>query len=192
LAAARTYPVEIVRRLDPHDLAQPGEDELDRGEEDGLGDNQQYQDLRGASWDDVADALDREAALFERFEAAADLDAEAERLDEERANAVFPEDDLWGLDVGVIGATMALSALGATPVSSCNAGGFGGHHVARFPYVAFFATPHQAQLILAIAEDAAVGLDVIDAGIARLFGRTDVDLHRFGRAALRRFRGANG
>ena len=66
------------------------------------------------------DALGREKALFERFARAADLNREAELYEEERANADQPEEDLWGLDVGVVGATLALSALGATPFNSCN------------------------------------------------------------------------
>jgi len=90
------------------------------------------------------------------------------------------------LDIGVIGATLALSALGATTVSSCNAGGFGGRHVAAFPCVAFFFPRDLADEVLAIAEEADVGLDLVTGGIARLYGGPDYDLHRFGQAALRR------
>jgi hypothetical protein len=135
---ARTYPQPITRILDPDTLGVLSEEDADRGEEDGLEGNQQYRDLRGMSWAQVEAALRQEAAFFNRLAAAADLDEEAELIEEEREAADFPEDDLWGLDVGVISATLALSALGATPVSSCNAGGFGGHHVAAFPHVAFF------------------------------------------------------
>jgi hypothetical protein len=182
----RSYPQPIVRVLDPASLRVLSEEDADRGEEDGLEGNQHYRDLRGISWQQVAAALRKEAELFERLAAAADLDDEAERIDEEREEADFPEDDLWGLDVGVIGATLALSALGATPVSSCNAGGFGGHHVAAFPHVAFFLPPSAAGAVLAIADEADVGVDVVEGGIARLYGRTDFDLHRFAQVALNR------
>lgn len=182
----RTYPVPIVREFDPVDLGALSDEEADRGEDDGLQGNQQYQDLRGADWDDVQVALDAEAVLFTRFAAAADLDEEAERYDEERGEAELPEDDLWGLDIGVAGATLALSALGAVTVSSCNAGGFGGHHVSRFPHVAFFLPRSAAAEVLAIAEQADVGLDIVEGGIARLYGKTDFDLHRFAEVALSR------
>lgn len=186
MADARTYPHPIIRVLNPDTLEVMSEEDADRGEEDGLEGNQQYRDLRGMTWTQVAAALLQEAEFFDRLAAAADLDEEAELIDKEREEADFPDDDLWGLDVGVISATLALSALGATPVSSCNAGGFGGHHVAAFPHVAFFVPRSAASEVLAIAEAADVGLDVVEGGIARLYGRTDFDLHRFAQFALNR------
>jgi hypothetical protein len=191
LRLSRVYQVEIVRHLPVADLAMPTRAEIERGEDNGLAGNQYYQDLRGATWDEVAGILTREAALFERFDAATDLDKEAELFEEERLEEVFPEADLCGLDVGVAGAVMALSAMGAIPVGSCNAGGFGGHHAASFPYVAFFLARDLADEVLATAVEADVGLDIVGGGIARLFGRTDHDLHRYGQTALVRH-GASG
>ncbi len=81
-------------------------------------------------------------------------------------------------------ATIALSALGATPVGSCNAGGFGGHHQARYPYVAFYVEPGPAALILALAQAAEVGLRGDDSGLAQIYGAGDLDLLRFAEAAL--------
>ena len=188
-AAVQTYAQPIIRSLDPDALGVLSDEDAERGEEDGLEGNQLYCDLRGITWGQVADALRQEAAFFSRLTVAADLDAEAARIEAEREEADFPEEDLWGLDVGVIGATLALSALGATPVSSCNAGGFGGQHVAVFPHVAFFLPRTAAAEVLAIAEMADVGLDVVEGGIARLYGRTDFDLHRFAHVALNRHDG---
>lgn len=185
----RIYPITIRRSFVAGDLRTPSAAELERGEEDGLGGNQHYQDLRDASWDLVAEVVEEEAALIARFEAAGDLDAEAEEFQDERLDG---DDALWGLDVGVAGATFALSALGAVPIGSCNAGGFGGHHVASFPYVAFFAEPAIAPVILSLAASAEVGLDVVDGGTGRLFGRTDHDLHRFAQVALGRVRRDHG
>lgn len=186
MTESRTYPVTIVRELDVGTLAVLSDEEADSGEDDGLQGNQQYRDMRGITWSQVEEALGREAALFQRFAASADLDQEAELYEEEREEAFLPEEDLWGLDIGVIGATLALSALGATTVSSCNAGGFGGRHVARFPYVAFFLPREIAGEVMAIAVAADVGLDTTEGGLARLCGRTDFDLHRFGETALKR------
>lgn len=182
----RTYPVEIVRCFPPSELAIPSAAELERGEEDGLAGNQHYQDLRGVSWDGAAEVMADEAALIVRFEAAKDLDAEAEQFEDERLD---DGDALCGLDIGVAGAAFVLSALGAVPMGSCNAGGFGGHHVASFPYVAFYLVPDLAEAVLSIADQADVGLDIIDDGIARVYGRTDFDLHRFASVALNHHRG---
>lgn len=190
MTGSHVYPAPPERELDLDALAVLSEEEADAGEDVGLQGNQQYRDMRGISWDQVADALEQEAALFRRFEAADDLDAEAELYDEEREEAFLPEEDLWGLDVGVIGATLALSALGATTVSSCNAGGFGGFHVAQFPHVVFFLPKEIAGEVLATAEAADVGLSMTVGGLVCVSGRTDFDLHRFGEVALARHRKA--
>jgi hypothetical protein len=190
MIGVRVYPAPSEREIDLKALAVLSEEEADAGEDDGLQGNQQYRDLRGISWDQVADGLDAEAVLIQRFGASDDIDAEAERYDEEREEAFLPEEDLWGLDVGVIGATLALSALGATTVSSCNAGGFGGFHVAQFPHIAFFLPREIAGEVLAIAEAAGAGLAMTTGGLVCLSGRTDLDLHRFGEVALARHRKA--
>ncbi|MCR5876889.1 hypothetical protein LRS10_23665 [Phenylobacterium sp. J426] len=133
----------------------------------------------------VADAVQRERALFDRFAKADDLDEEAEAYAEELEDAELPEDDLWGLDVGVISAVLALSALGALPVSSCNAGGFGGRHAEAFPLVVLYLPRELAHAVLNLARKAGAGVDMIEGGLVRLFGRTDYDLHRFAEFALR-------
>lgn len=186
MADQHVYRQPIVREIDIHQLAEISDEEADAGEDNGLEGNQQYRDIRSIGWDFVAEALAREKALFVRFAAAEDMEAEAELYAEEIETALFPEEDLWGLDVGVIGAVMVLSALGAVTVSSCNAGGFGGDHVEQFPLVACFVPPALAGELLAIAEAADVGLDMTDGGLVRLYGRTDFDLHRFAEVALAR------
>ena len=190
MIGVRVYPAPAEREIDLKALAVLSEKEADAGEDDGLQGNQQYLDLRGISWDQVAYGLDAEAALIQRFGASDNIDAEAERYDEEREEAFLPEEDLWGLDVGVIGATLALSALGATTVSSCNAAGFGGFHVAQFPHIAFFLPREIAGEVLAIAEAVGAGLAMTTGGLVCLSGRTDLDLHRFGEVALARHRKA--
>ena len=189
MAVQRTYPIEIVRDIRSHDLATCPAEEVDQGEDEGFYGNQHFRDLRDVTWDQVAEAVRAEEVLFQRFAEAVDLDDEAERLEEERGEALLDDEDYWGLDVGVIGATLALSALGCVTVSSCNAGGFGGQHVARFPHIAFFLPRELADQVLGVAVEADVGLDVIDGGLARLFGARDDDLHRFAQALLRRFGG---
>jgi hypothetical protein len=185
----RTYLQPIIRGLDPDGLAVLSHEAAESGEEDGLEGNQQYRDIRFVTWDEVEMGLDREARLFARFAAADDIDAEAEAYVDEIEEAELPEEDLWGLDVGVIGAVLALSALGAVTVTSCNAGGFGGRHTEAFPLVGFYLPRALATEVMAIATAADVGLDQPHGGLARLYGRTDFDLHRFGQVALARYQG---
>jgi hypothetical protein len=82
------------------------------------------------------------------------------------------------LDVGVASAVIALSALGATPFISCNAGSFGGVHPAGRPYVAFFVGAASPDILVELAEAAGVGLEVED-GVVRLYARTVLDLIKF-------------
>lgn len=179
------YPGATGQTLDVTRLATLSDVDADEADESGyLDGNQMYQDLRGYGWDDVAAAVAIERRFIARLQAADDLDDEAQRIDDERLECFEPSDGLWELDIGVAAATIALSALGATPVGSCNAGGFGGHHQARYPYVAFYVEPGPAALILALAQAAEVGLRGDDSGLAQIYGAGDLDLLRFAEAAL--------
>lgn len=160
------------------------------GDEGYLRGNSRYADHRGWLWADVRDALKVEAAVVDQIAAAVPVSAEAEAafeaqrdLDSEGAEA------LWGLDVGVASAVIALSALGAVPFISCNAGSFGGVHAASRPYVAFYIAKASADLLVALAESAGVGLEVQD-GVLCLYGRTILDLMQFARLAEAQSRSA--
>lgn len=173
------YPQPIVRHLDIESLAEISDEDAEAGEEVGLEGNQLYTDLRWVGWDLVAKAIDWETALFARFEAAESVEDEAERYAAEIAAAESPEEDFIGLDVGVIAAVFALSALGALTFSSCNAGGFGGRHLRSVPVVELYLPHTLAAVVLNVAEIADVGLEQTSGGLVRLYGRTDFDLHRF-------------
>ncbi|HXZ18009.1 MAG TPA: hypothetical protein VEH77_18950, partial [Roseiarcus sp.] len=108
--------------------------------------------------------------------------------EELQATSFEDEPALWGLDVGVAAATIALSAYGATPVSSCNAGAFGGQHQAKHPYVAFYLPKALAAEIMHCAEESNVGLLCDEDGVAQIYGREEMDLHRFAETAWRRHR----
>jgi hypothetical protein len=186
MSGQHSYRPPIVRSLDVNRLAELSDEAADSGEEDGLEGNQQYRDIRFITWAQVADGIAREQELFARFAAAEDVEEEAKRYTEEIEEALFPEEDLWGLDIGVIGAVLALSALGAVTVTSCNAGGFGGRHTEAFPLVVFYLPQAAADEVMAVAQTADVGLDMTEGGLVRLYGRTDFDLHRFAEIALAR------
>src|SRR6201999_3548906 len=106
----------------------------------------------------LASTIESETDFIGRLQAAADLDAAAEALDDERLDLDEPADGLWGLDIGVASAVAAFSALGGAPVSSCNAGGFGGTHTAEHPYVAGYLPAAAADVLLEAAEAAGVGI----------------------------------
>ncbi len=182
----RIYDEPIRRLIVSASLAVLSDEEADAGEEHGLEGNHLYRDVRSVQWDLVAAAIQAEAALFDRFRASADMDAEYEAWREELEEAETPEEDFWGLDLGVISAVFALSAIGAVTVRSCNAGGFGGRHAEPFPLVTMFLPLKHVAEVLAAAEAADVGLDMLEGGLVRLYGRTDFDLHRFAQIALAR------
>jgi hypothetical protein len=180
---AKTYPVAISRALEIGGLALLSESEAEEGEDSGFLDgNQMYQDLRALSRADLATTIKREASLMTRLKTAPDLDPTAELVDEERLDVFEPADGLWGLDIGVASAVVAFSVLGGTPVSSCNAGGFGGTHTADNPYVTGYLPPSAADELLKAAQSADVGVATTDDGLVQIFGRTDLDLLRFARA----------
>lgn len=182
---AHLYPVVIEQALDVAHLVKLSEADATEADETGyLAGNQMYQDLRGFGWLDVARTLEVERNFILRLQEAGDLDAEAATIDDERIDAFEPSDGLWGLDIGVASATIALSALGAVPVGSCNAGGFGGSHQSLYPYVAFFLGPAVAEPIISIARKAGVGLRSDEVGLAQIFGADDFSLLRFAENAL--------
>jgi len=148
------FDVEIVRKISPQGLRWPERGEAANGRN--LSCNRSYTDLRGLTWKDVQRVLELETALVRRIEDAADPDAEHRQIEDE----LFEEDEgLFGLDIGVAGATVALAAARCITCSSCNAGSYGGHHHEAYPVVAFFGRPYHVKLLLACAERAQIGLE---------------------------------
>ena len=178
------YPAVIEQNLDAARLSALSERAAIEADETGyLAGNQMYQDLRGYYWLDVARTLEVERRLIAQLQGSADLEAEAARIDDERLDCFEPYDGLWGLDIGVASATIALSALGAIPVGSCNAGGFGGHHQGAYPYVSFFLGGALLEFVVSISRSAGVGLRSDADGLAQIFGAGDLDLLRFAETA---------
>lgn len=182
-----TYAVTVLRDVDVRRLAAIDTEALEAADEAGfLAGNAMFQDLSGCTWDEAAAASAAEARLIARLAAADDLDAEADQIDEERSDTFEDVEALWNLDVGVIGAVIALSALGCAPIGSCNAGGFGGHHQAQHPYVAFYLPVAAVAKVLALAEMAGAGLIVDADGLAQLYSDRDLGLSQFAELAVDR------
>ena len=95
--------------------------------------NNYFRDLRGKSWLSARRALQLEQGIFELMEAG----QEGLAQDQIRRRIGVVETRL-GLDIGTIAAVYSISAAGGIPISSCNAGCFGGAHEAPFPLVGFY------------------------------------------------------
>lgn len=181
----KLFNVDTRQEVDLAKLRWPHRSEI-QGDDVAPAGNQHYQDLRGFSWSDVAEALRLEAQLIERLEVA-DVSARVESLIVDElvaagdATGFHP---LCGLDVGVASAVLALSAAGAIPAASCNGGAFGSFHAAANPYVAFYARPRRFLVIQGWAKDAGLGLEVTDAGVAVLHANRIADFLAFASMAL--------
>jgi hypothetical protein len=189
----RLFAVEIRRELELTDLAHISNEELEQAEDEGwLAGNRCYRDMRGFSWDEVRAALDTEINVINRLRSAEDPETELATFEELQATSFEDAPALWGLDIGVASATIAVSAYGATPVSSCTAGAFGGQHQAKHPYVAFFLPKELASEVMLCAQESDVGLLSDENGIAQIYGQGEMDLVRFAESAWRRHRRPRG
>ena len=134
-----TYPhfdVEIERYVVSERLAWPAPGEAMH--ESALGCNRNYIDLRRLPWLEAKRVYSVEGKNIARIEASQDSDEEYELIEEELYE---DSNGIYGLDIGVASAVVALSATRCIPFSSCNGGAFGGSHYESYPVVAFFAQP---------------------------------------------------
>lgn len=174
----------IVRDLTGRSFAVLDREEAERAAEDGdLDGNKAYDDLRGMTWDDVLETLDRERTIVSGLLDASNPGESYEKFEEERLNDLGA-DLLWGLDPGVAASTIALSALGAIPISSCNGGVYGGKHLEAYPLIAFYIAAASPDVLLAYAEVAGAGLVLDRYGCAQLFAQTCTPLLAFAATAL--------
>lgn len=178
------FDVTLRRDLRRVQLTSLSPEEAEAAEDEGaLAGNLHYRDLRGLTWSEARQALALEQQLVERFASSGNpAQAEAD-FDEERGDFGEPEEELWGLDIGVAGAVLTLSALGATPVASCNAGAFGGHHQGSTPFIAFYLGRASLKELHRLAQAADLGLTA-DRGLGHLYGRSIDDLMNFARVAI--------
>lgn len=157
---------------------EPGE----AGEESGLGCNRAYFDMRGVGWLQVRDMLSVEAELLRRVLGAPDPSDELAAVEEEIDEDLDAggEHPLWGLDLAVASATLALSAAGCVTFASCNGGGIdGSHHLEAYPLVAFYMRPRIAGVIHMSATAAGVGLHTHGDGFVHVYGDRATDVYVF-------------
>lgn len=173
------FEVDITRSLSNQGLRWPGSGEA--ANERNLGCNRSYIDLRGLTWNDAQRVLELETDLVERIEAAADPDEEYRKIEDE----LYEDDEgLFGLDVGVAAATVALCAAKCVTCSSCNAGAYGGTHHESYPVVAFFAKREHVEPLLKCAAEAGIGLENGD-GMVVAFASDIRNMRSFASALIR-------
>ena len=179
----QTFAVEILRAVSAEGLRWPKPSEA--ANERNLGCNRSYVDLRGCSWPQFDRVFELESQLIARLMAASDRAEEYNAIEDE----LYEDDEgLLGLDIGVASAVVALSAAGAIPFSSCNAGAYGGSHHEEHPLVAFFAKPKQLVFLLEAAEEAGVGLEGDSSGAVVLYADDIRNMPKFASALERRSR----
>ncbi|MBN8945003.1 MAG: hypothetical protein J0H01_36210 [Rhizobiales bacterium] len=158
----------------------PLEEEL-ASSEDGILLNLAYCDYRGATREDAIEAIEEEADLLVELEAADWNTDAAEEAIEANIGAMGPT---GALDPGVAGLVFAISALGGTPISSCNGGLVGiSHHTSDVPHVLFTGPPELIDRILPAAKRHRVGL-IHNEGYAEAFTNHLPNLHAFARELI--------
>jgi hypothetical protein len=117
----------------------------------GLAGNRDYFGMLGVTWDDAREAVKAEARLLAAHQG--DLAAASAAHDTAVDDDGQGDPVLAGLDVGVAGATFALSAAGFLTMSSCN--GAAGHYEAE-PVIALVADDARLQVLDRLAAEAGV------------------------------------
>ena len=189
---AFTYPrfdVTIERRVVPERLAWPASGEAMN--ESPLGCNRSYVDLRRLTWLEARRAYSVEDVLLARIEASSTPDEEYHLIEDELYE---DSEGIYGLDIGVASAVIALSAARCVPFSSCNGGAFGGCHHESHPVVALFARPETTSLLVECAEEADCGLISGEIGNLVVYANDIRNMRAFssavigGRSAFRKLR----
>lgn len=157
-------------------------DEATASSENGILLNQAYSDYRGMTVEDALEAIHEEADMLAEIASAGWDTEEAEEIVEIYREAFGPT---AGLDPGVAGLVYTLSAIGATPISSCNGGLIGvTSHVSDVPHVLFTAPPTTMDEILPATRVNGVGI-IRNGGYAEAFTDYLPNFHALARALVR-------
>ena len=143
--------IKVVRDLEP-ELLEPLDDE-EASVTDGMLLNHMYVDMRGCDMCDLAHAIADETEFLQ--------EAEKLRHDPKILGDLmdsFLEQTELDFDLGVNAAVIALSVVGAAPISSCNGGWFGDWHSSSVPHILFSIAPCDVGVVLEAAEVANCGI----------------------------------
>lgn len=177
--------VVIRRTVDFSSLA--ALDEGRAGSEHGIALNLSYTDMRGWSLKDARLIVRQEQDLLDQL-AAVDWTTSA-------ASAIIDDQmsdgsELSWFDPGVAGAVFALSAAGATPISSCNGGTIGGdRHSSDTPNILVAAGPKMQAAAIAHALERADMAIVPNGEFAEIFADDILKFHAFAKRLLEELEG---
>lgn len=181
------YDVKIDPRVDLSRIKWPPEKLL--ASEDGLLANRSYSDERGHTWREFMKAYKLERKIIRGVMAVAKSENDFEDMLNEEGEEISdgPDEGLCGFELGVASVTIAVSAFGCAPVTSCRCHPNKSH--TKFPYVAFWTKRRKVgRIINASRELKKVGLrDYNLGGHVGLTAeaRNVVDLMDFGMALYR-------
>ena len=153
--------------------------------EGSLGGNRCYEDLRRLPWCEARRVYAFEDKCIERILNSTHAEKEYESIIAELANDL-DNIGLFGLDIGVASAVLALSSARCIPFTSCNAGAFGGHHAEEYPIVAFYAKMELIPLLLECVEEAGTGLVNTELGSLITYADDIRKMRRFANAIIER------
>jgi hypothetical protein len=166
--------VPIDRKLDKNRMSLP-----DRSMTSAFRIQNHYFERVRSSWRDARTALKFEYLLMRRLENAVDLEKESIAI----SDGLFECDysPLQGLDLGVAGTVLTLSAMGCYTIASCNGGCFGDFHHEKYPLVVFFAKGDDRDILLCAAERSGIGISNKNGNL--LVWANDIwHMHRFAKA----------
>lgn len=176
------YKVGLWKMVYPEKIRWPSEKVLSF--EDGLLVNHDYIDQRGLPWNGFGGFLNAYKLERKIITRVGKQSRNAFQFDNLLDQVVDEEavDDLWGFDPGVASATLAISAFGGAPVSSCR------HHPRRSgeaqPYVAFWVKRDDVRRIAEATRKLRIGLSNYDLegfGGMMAWGRSVLDMMEFGK-----------
>lgn len=175
--------LRIFRRVDLARLYYPSQQEI--FSEDGWSMFREYSPAYfGATWDEAMLSVEWEKSALRRLRERSKgaEDALLEELDNE-----WLQQPLGGLDLGIGGLVIALSAAGCAPLTSCS-GHFGEGLWATFPLVKVAAMPEHAAILIDIARETDCGITNSGegSGALEIWGRSVDDMVCFAEVMIAR------
>jgi len=154
------FDVEIKRKVNLRLIRWPPEKVLTTTSETGFLANNHYEDMRGFGWKDFLAAYKSERRIIEEVDGRSRTHKKFETMLEEISDDQHRIEELgeFEFDIGVNSATIAVSACGCAPVSSCR-----GHILnGKRPYIAFWAKRETAEHITKLVTRKDLGIENVD------------------------------
>jgi hypothetical protein len=168
----RELKLSTIGHLD-HDLA---------SSEDGISFDLGYFDMRGWSISDAVLIYAQEHDYLGEMATVSWTTDEAEQIIEEYMSDA---NELNSFDPGMAAAVVALSAAGATPISSCNGGTIGrSHHSSDVPHILFAGSDHMSVRAIEFAIEAADLGSIANGPYGEIYADQVLKFHSFASSLL--------